>query len=98
MAVGMGVAVGNAVGMAEVEGEMTAVVELEKEVVEPLKAVGLVGVGLVGVGPVELVELGLGTEVVVPTVMSLVGGVDVVGTVVALIYCSLLHREQKLMV
>ena len=40
MAVGMGVAI----GMAEVEGEMTAVVELGKEVrvVELLEAVGLV--------------------------------------------------------
>ena len=41
MAVGMGVAVGVAAGMAEVEREMTAVVELGKEVVELLEVVRL---------------------------------------------------------
>ena len=55
--------------------------------VELVELVELVGPGLEG--------LGLGTKVVV---MSFVGGVDVVGTVEPLIYCSLLHREQRLMV
>ena len=92
MALGMGVAVGVAVGMAEVEGEMMAVVELVR-VVELLEAVGLVElVELVGPGLV-----GLGTKVVA-LVVSSIGGVDVVETVVVLIYCSLLHRERKLMV
>ena len=87
MAVGMGVAVamGKVVGVGKVPGmeEVEAVEEVAA--VREVAAVGEV-VETVGTG-VPVVEVEVGKEV----------GVMVV-TVEPLIYCSLLHREQRLMV